>query len=167
MNVNVSPLQLARPDFPTRLADLLAQVPDLPRHALCLEITETSLSDDAVSEALISIRALGVRIAIDDFGTGFSSLACLRRLPVDVAKLDRAFLGGGHTAAQDHRFFFFAAVTGLVHAADLKVVQEGIETLDQLAVVRAAGEDFAQGFHLAAPLSIAAALGLIAASREE
>lgn len=165
MNVNVSPLQLARPDFLARLADLLAQVPDLPRHALCLEITETSLSDEAVSEALISIRALGVRIAIDDFGTGFSSLACLRRLPVDVAKLDRAFLGGGHTAAQDHRFF--AAVTGLVHAADLKVVQEGIETLDQLALVRAAGADFAQGFHLAAPLSIAAALGLIAASRKE
>ncbi|AXQ96218.1 EAL domain-containing protein (plasmid) [Cereibacter azotoformans] len=165
INVNVSPLQLAKPGFAARLTDMLGQMPDLPSHALCLEITETCLSDEAVSEALGAIRALGVQVAIDDFGTGFSSLACLRRLPADIVKLDRAFLKNSSAEPQDDRFF--AAVNSLIHAVDLKVVQEGVETPAQIDFIRATGADFAQGFHLARPLSIPAALDLISASRQD
>src|SRR5438874_5444214 len=100
---------------------------------------------------LSDLRALGVRLAIDDFGTGYSSLGYLRRFPVDVVKLDRAFVAGlGSDSAADA---IAAAVINLGHALGLSVIAEGVETEEQLTVLRALRCDRAQGYLWSAPLA--------------
>jgi EAL domain-containing protein (putative c-di-GMP-specific phosphodiesterase class I) len=91
---------------------------------------------------------MGVRISIDDFGTGYSSLSYLQRLPIDELKIDRSFvqrLGHGPTGA------IVGSIVDLAHAIGLSVVAEGIETEDQLALLRHLGCDLGQGFLLARP----------------
>jgi EAL domain-containing protein (putative c-di-GMP-specific phosphodiesterase class I) len=91
----------------------------------------------------------GVQIAIDDFGTGYSSLSRLRRYPVDVLKLDRAFVADVDT---DAGRAIVAAVVELAHALDAVALAEGVETAEQLEVIRALGCDLASGYHLARPV---------------
>ncbi len=123
-----------------------------PEH-LTLEITESALMKDA-SAALIVLRALkdiGVLLAIDDFGTGYSSLSYLQRFPLDIVKVDRTFvevLGGGHEGEE-----IVSAVISLAHALGLNVVAEGVETVEQLIVLRALHCDLAQGFLFSHPLA--------------
>jgi len=107
---------------------------------------------------LADVRKLGVRVAVDDFGMGYSSLSYLRRLPVDVVKLDRSFLDD---VADARGASFVGAVTAVAHAAGMSVVAEGIETQAQLDVALAAGADVVQGFLLGVPLSATAAAALI------
>ncbi|MEI4264151.1 bifunctional diguanylate cyclase/phosphodiesterase [Roseovarius sp. D0-M9] len=149
--VNVSPLQLAHPELIDRLREILQSVPTFPPQALCVEVTESFASDAIVVAALTEIRALGVRVAIDDFGTGFSSLSNLRRLPADEVKFDREFLNDLNANGKSEKFFYL--LNELIHSAGMSVVQEGIETQDQLDFVRAAGADIVQGFFLSLPLS--------------
>ena len=121
----------------------------LAPHRLCLEITETVLlADDEVAPQVLSqLRALGVRLAIDDFGTGYSGLSYLRRLPVDQIKIDRSFL------SQEDGRALLAGVVGLGHNLGLSVTVEGVETAEQLAVLREVGADRAQGYLFARPQS--------------
>jgi hypothetical protein len=124
---------------------------DLAPWRLCFEITESILMDDVdLAIAVLSdLRALGVRLAIDDFGTGYSSLGYLRRFPVDIVKLDRAFVAGlGSDTADDA---IAAAVINLGHALGLSVIAEGVETEEQLTVLRALRCDRAQGYLWSAP----------------
>ena len=160
--VNVSALQLAQPGFCSDLAGLL-EAEGFPPAVLCLEVTERMLTDAAVSCTLAEVRKLGVRVAIDDFGTGYSSLSCLRRLPVDVVKLDRNFLKDIDSDARGADFV--RAVIAFAHAAGLSVVVEGIETQSQLAIASAGGADVLQGFLLATPLSAMSAAELVARTR--
>ena len=152
MSVNISARQLARPEFPEMVADVLVRN-GMPAAALCLEITETVLMEDVetVSVAFDALRRLGVRVAVDDFGTGYSSLVYLKRFPVRRLKVDRRFVSGlGHDADDA------AIVTGVVslaHALGLECVAEGVERPEQLAALRAAHCDLAQGFHWSQPLS--------------
>ncbi len=125
MNVNVSALQLSQPGFCSGLAGVI-EAEGLAAGQICLEITESMLTGAGASLVLAEARALGVQVAIDDFGIGYSSLSFLRRLPVDVVKLDRSFLedvGGGSGGEE-----FVVAVIALAHAAGKPVVFEGIET---------------------------------------
>jgi diguanylate cyclase (GGDEF)-like protein len=163
ININVSALQLARPGYCESVAHAL-QVADFPAAALCLEVTESMLTDATGSMVLADLRGLGVSVAIDDFGIGFSSLSYLRRLPVDKVKLDRSFLEDieGDTRGVG----FVNAVIALAHAAGKPVVFEGIETRAQSDIAIATGADMLQGYMFAPPLSMRAAEDLTAQYRD-
>jgi EAL domain-containing protein (putative c-di-GMP-specific phosphodiesterase class I) len=98
------------------------------------------------------LQALGVKLAVDDFGTGYSGLAYLRRLPIDVLKLDRSFVlqDDGRISAFD----FVKAFVDMAHALHLSVVAEGVETAEVLDFLRAASCDEAQGYLLGRPLPL-------------
>jgi diguanylate cyclase (GGDEF)-like protein/PAS domain S-box-containing protein len=149
--VNVSALQFAQPDFVETVASSL-QRSNAPASALELELTESLVMRDQPTSARLmqELRDLGVKIAIDDFGTGYSSLSYLRRLPADVLKIDRSFVResefGPATVA------LLKAIVALGHATGLIVTAEGIETPQQLELIREAGCDRAQGHMFGAPL---------------
>ena len=124
---------------------------------LTLEITETMLMYDleATRENLNLIKALGVRIAIDDFGTGYASLSQLRRLPVDILKIDRSFIAaldnGGWSRELLRASELLHAILGVSQALSLSVVAEGIEEENQLSRLGAMGCEMGQGFFLGRP----------------
>jgi diguanylate cyclase (GGDEF)-like protein/PAS domain S-box-containing protein len=145
MSVNLSARQLNAPGLVLMVERVLAEYGVEPRR-LCFEITESVLMDDVdvAIPVLSKLRELGARLAIDDFGTGYSSLGYLRRFPVDIVKLDRAFVAGlGTDSAADA---ITAAVINLGHALGLSVIAEGVESEDQLTVLRALRCDWAQGY---------------------
>ena len=163
--VNISPRQLLEPGFVDELEAIVAET-GLDTRSLILEITENVFIEDvaSVTERLEAIRGLGVRIALDDFGTGFSSLGYLARLPIDVLKLDRSFVS--QLGPRSERALFHGIVA-LAHSLELSAVAEGVETEDQLAVLRDAGCEHGQGYLFAKPMSaerIAALLEQQAAS---
>jgi EAL domain-containing protein (putative c-di-GMP-specific phosphodiesterase class I) len=124
---------------------------ELDPSQLWLEVTETYVLNDheRVVATLDALRNLGATIAVDDFGTGYSSLTYLRRFPVGIVKIDRQFVNGIGRATHDEEIV--AAVVRLGHALGLRVVAEGIETLEQLQYLQALGCDAGQGFYLARP----------------
>ena len=116
-----------------------------------LEITESVLMRDA-SQALAVLEALkelGVSLSIDDFGTGYSSLSYLKRFPVDVLKIDRAFVDGLGCETEDSAIV--KAIVGMARALELGVVAEGVETARQVECLRELGCDRAQGFFFGRP----------------
>ena len=153
MSANLSARQLT-PDLLDTLTKILA-VNSLDHDALTLEITESVLMSDSdgALENLLGLKALGVRLAIDDFGTGYSSLSYLKRFPIDVLKVDRAFVSGLGAANDDAAIV--AGILAMAKGLRVDVVAEGVETADQLRTLRVLGCPFAQGFHFARPLSAA------------
>ena len=151
LSVNLSARQLGVPELIDTVRDVLGET-GLDPSRLCLEITESVLMDDVESsiEALLDLKALGVRLAIDDFGTGYSSLSYLRRFPVDVVKLDRSFVAG--IGVDPAATAIVAAVVNLAHALGIVVVAEGVETEAQLVALRALRCDRAQGYYWNRPL---------------
>jgi diguanylate cyclase (GGDEF)-like protein/PAS domain S-box-containing protein len=152
VSVNLSARQLSAPGLVPMVESVLTEY-GLAPWRLCCEITESVLMDDVdMAIAVLSdLRALGVRLAIDDFGTGYSSLGYLKRFPVDIVKLDRAFVAGlGTDSAADA---ITAAVINLGHALGLSVIAEGVENEEQLTVLRALRCDRAQGYLWSAPLA--------------
>lgn len=119
-----------------------------------LELTETSLMTHAkrTIDILKKLKALGIRISIDDFGTGYSSLAYLKRFPVDVLKIDRSFIMNVTTNPADAAIT--TAIIGMAHSLDVKVVAEGVETVEQFNFLRMRGCDEIQGYYLAQPLPV-------------
>ena len=163
LTVNVSAVQLSAPFFFDHLAQAV-KAEGFPPENLCLEVTEGVLSDSSIASVLADVRRLGVRVAIDDFGVGYSSLSYLRRLPIDIVKLDKSFLEDADCAAGS--LAFLSAMTALAHSAGMSVVLEGIETQLHLALADAANADIVQGFLLGSPLPADAALALIIDSAE-
>jgi EAL domain-containing protein (putative c-di-GMP-specific phosphodiesterase class I) len=108
------------------------------------------LETEANEAVLGGLRALGVRLAIDDFGREYSSLSYLKRLPVDVLKIDRSFVKGFGQDPRDATIV--EAMISLAHSLGLEAVGEGVETVEQLERLRRMGCDLAQGYHLARPL---------------
>ncbi|HEY8718752.1 putative bifunctional diguanylate cyclase/phosphodiesterase [Pengzhenrongella sp.] len=145
--VNVAARQLADPRF---LEHLRLDWGDDDWHLLTIEITESSLLEDLahVIESLMAVRELGARISIDDFGTGYSSFARLATLPVDVLKIDQAFVrdldGPGGVAV-------VRAIVALAQAYGLDIVAEGVERIDQLETLVALGVPKVQGYLLGRP----------------
>jgi len=148
--VNVSPRQLEGQQLLPALKHAL-DASGLPAGALMLEITESGLvaDDGNLNDILDELREFGVRLAIDDFGTGYSSLSHLKRLPVSHIKVDRSFVSGLGSDAEDERIV--AAITELGHGLGIRVVAEGVENRQQRHVARQLGCDLYQGYLLAKP----------------
>ncbi|HUF96676.1 MAG TPA: GGDEF domain-containing protein, partial [Ilumatobacter sp.] len=128
--VNVSVRQLLAPDFCEVVSSVLGRT-GMDPSSLILELTESiEMEHNArVTEALVCLSGLGVRLALDDFGTGFSSLSYLNRLPIDIVKIDRSFIAQlDHPSAR----IVVASVTDMAHELGLEVVAEGVETATQL-----------------------------------
>jgi diguanylate cyclase (GGDEF)-like protein/PAS domain S-box-containing protein len=145
VSVNLSARQF---QYSGLVEDVLAALSDsgLPAEALKLEVTETVAMEAGIGsiQTFQALRGLGVRLAIDDFGTGYSSLAYLKRFPVDTLKVDRSFIDGiGH---DEHDSAIVRSVVSLARSLGLTVTAEGIETTDQLDVVRTLECDEGQGY---------------------
>jgi diguanylate cyclase (GGDEF)-like protein len=153
MSVNLSGRQIAEPDIVDIVAGALAKRVEPGTPCLCLEITETVLLEDlaVMARRLTALKALGVQIAVDDFGTGYASLNYLQRLPVDVLKIDRTFVAGLDHGEKD--LAIIGSLIDMGRKMHLTLVAEGVETAEQLAVLRQLDCDIAQGFHMAHPLS--------------
>jgi EAL domain-containing protein (putative c-di-GMP-specific phosphodiesterase class I) len=124
----------------------------LPAGALTVEVTEGAVAGDSKMVVVLeALRRTGVRVAIDDFGAGYSSLARLRDLPLDLLKIDRAFLAAPGVRGDA----LLHAITGLAQSLELPTVVEGVETVEQLGLLRRAGASYAQGFLLARPMPAA------------
>ena len=153
VSMNVSAVQLER----TKLRELIQQAMVKNRigpQLIQLELTEGSLFENRTGEfredALAALRDLGVKIAIDDFGTGYSSLSYLKRWRVDSLKIDRSFVRDIATDPSDHAIV--SAIVAMARSLNIQVVAEGIETWQQLEILRSMGCSLAQGFLFAKPV---------------
>ncbi|MGB9089836.1 MAG: EAL domain-containing protein [Pseudomonas farsensis] len=155
VTVNCSALTLGREELANEVEMALFQAGVEARH-LELEVTENALMGDIqhTVSLLKRIRAQGVALSIDDFGTGYSSLAYLKRLPLDVLKIDRSFVVDVPGVQKDCEIV--QAIIAMAHTLHLKVVTEGVETVEQQAFLAAHGCDFLQGFLLSRPVPIVA-----------
>lgn len=151
VSVNLSPRQLTDDRLLEDVGSAL-RVSGLSAGRLVLEITEGAMmhDDDTTMAKLDQLRALGVRIAVDDFGTGYSSLSYLRRLPLDILKIDRAFVA---VLGSEGGELLVETIISLAQALKLRTVAEGVETADQAQVLTRLGCDQAQGYHLARPVA--------------
>lgn len=150
--VNLSMPLLQRPDLVDLVTSCLADV-GLDPGRLELELTERMVITSGVSgieQKLAKLRKLGVHIALDDFGTGFSSLSLLKDLPIDRIKIDRSFVAGFGTNADDTAIV--RAVTNLGRSMNKRVTAEGVETSEKLELLRSEGCHEIQGYHLAKPM---------------
>ncbi len=163
VHVNISARQLSANNLPLIVRQLLDQSEIDPAN-LCLEITESVLMEDAASavDALERLKQLGVALAIDDFGTGYSSLSYLRRFPIDVLKVDQSFIAGLGPDPEDSAIV--AAIISLARSLDLVPLAEGVETLEQVALLEALGCTGAQGYLFAKPMAAEDLTPLILAS---
>ncbi len=156
MSVNVSAQDLGQPHFVDRVSRAIVEAGLRPQH-LTLELTEHMLmsSVEGAMDTLAALRRLGVRLAVDDFGTGYSSLSQLSLLPIDSLKIDRSFVG--RMSAGSDASTVVQTIIDLGRALRKSVVAEGIESADQMAMLREMGCVLGQGFHLGTPLSAQAA----------
>ena len=157
--VNVSPLQLRQKDFVETLVRSVGTRPTPP--AIDLELTETLIMDDIAGniEKLSEIRRLGISIAIDDFGTGYSSLAYLAKLPTQALKIDRSFVIT--MLEEPDTMALVGTIISLAHSLRLKVIAEGVETIEQARMLRLLRCDEMQGYLYSRPLPFDAMTALL------
>ena len=164
--VNVSPMQLERLDFAALVSRMAADAGVDPKWVR-FEITESAMmkEPEKLVGTLQTLRNGGSQVLIDDFGTGYSSLSYLDRLPVDILKIDRAFVRdmvreGGHSPIVD-------AVIDMARRLKLRTVAEGVETVEQAMLLRERGCDYAQGFFYSKPVSAQHCRSLLEQLRRE
>lgn len=150
VSVNLSPVQVVRPDFPDQVADTLRRT-GLPACRLNLEVTEGVLLEDTrrVLHAMTALRGMGVRFSLDDFGTAHAGLTYLRRFPFDVIKMDKSFVQDA--AAQPEARAIVSAILAISRAFNLTVTAEGVETEAHLALMQEMGCAEVQGHLLGRP----------------
>jgi diguanylate cyclase (GGDEF)-like protein/PAS domain S-box-containing protein len=151
--VNVSAVRFRHPGFVEELNEVLT-ITGLPASRLVLEITESMLVRDPelVAARLEELKRLGVGLAIDDFGTGYSSLSYLRDFPIDILKVDKAFIESVALNAEESALA--RAIIKLGHTLGLKVVAEGVEEGIQASALQALGCEYGQGYLFAKPLTL-------------
>ena len=150
MAVNLSIRQLRDRNLTQLLAELLP--PGQDDWQLELELTESIMLNDAMAATrfIAEARKMGVLFSIDDFGTGYSSLSYLKKLSLDKIKIDQSFVRDIHADPEDAAIV--RSIISLAHGLNLKVIAEGVETSEQMAFLRQAGCDEAQGYHISHPL---------------
>lgn len=161
VSVNLSVKQFMEPDLVKSISSLLDEF-ELPAECLKLEITESVFTQnvEAAVELLNELRRLGVQLSIDDFGTGYSSLSYLHRFPINTLKIDRSFV----TQMAEHveNVEIVRTIVMLAQNLGMDVVAEGVETKEQLALLRRLGCENGQGFLFSPPLRLEAVDGFIA-----
>jgi EAL domain-containing protein (putative c-di-GMP-specific phosphodiesterase class I) len=162
--VNVSMRQLLQTDFLEAVRDILERTGVAP-HMIELELTETSAMANPAQtiDTLEGLKQLGLRLALDDFGTGYSSLAYLQKLPIDVLKIDKAFIQGLGNNPGDAEIV--RLILALAQALNLETVAEGVETRDDLIRVKELGCDLAQGYAFSAPVHAVTAEGMLCSAQ--
>ncbi|WP_395399756.1 EAL domain-containing protein [Pseudoduganella sp. UC29_106] len=150
VSVNVSPRQFSYGSIHSQLALQLARYA-IPAHLIEVEITESAMVADQpeVQAELAAIRSLGVRVYVDDFGTGYSSLSQLQKLRLDGLKVDKAFTSELERSSEGK--VFFQAIISMARALGMVVVAEGVETAQQLSLLKELGCNEAQGYHVGRP----------------
>jgi EAL domain-containing protein (putative c-di-GMP-specific phosphodiesterase class I) len=153
ISINLSPRQFQETGLLSQVAASLEAI-GLPSELLIFEITETMVMEDlsGAREVMKKLNRLGVRLAIDDFGTGHSSLAYLKQFPVHEVKVDRVFVQGVVESPVDSAIV--RAVIDLANAMGISAVAEGVETKDQVAVLKSLGCEVGQGFYFSQPLRV-------------
>ena len=151
VSVNVATRTLLNESFPQEVAGLLAEY-DVDPRLLCIEVTETSVMQDATKSAqtLKALHSLGVRLSIDDYGTGYASMVYLKDLPIDELKIDRSFVMDMMHDRQ--QLVLTQSVIELGHNLGLSVVAEGVEDLAVGRALRDSGCDVAQGYFYSRPV---------------
>ena len=159
--VNVSPLQFSNPELPTIVANALAHAGVDPAR-LELEITESVfLNDSSGTDAMFkALKRVGVRLALDDFGTGYSSLGYLKKAPFDKIKIDQSFVRGA-TEDGSRNGAIISSITSLAEALNMDTTAEGVETLDELELVRLLGCSHVQGYIYHQPMDAEEATKLV------
>ena len=155
--VNASAVQIMSAGFATRVGGILRAAGVDPR-LIELEITETAFMSDlaAAAATLHELRRLGLHIALDDFGTGYSSLSYLKQLPIDTVKIDSRFIRDFNETREG--VALVSAIVGMAHGLGIRVVAEGVETPEILAMLRSLGCDQAQGYLISRPVPVREAL---------
>jgi diguanylate cyclase (GGDEF)-like protein/PAS domain S-box-containing protein len=160
VSVNLSARELQNVALVREVGDVLTRT-GLEPEALAVELSERLVLGDASAtlSGLQELKTLGVQLALDDFGTGYTSVGQLKRLPLDLLKIDRLLVGGLTRAAEDE--LIMGAIVTLAHALGLKVVAEGVECSDQLARLCGLHCDLLQGFYFSPPVDAGSATELL------
>lgn len=152
--VNISPLHFKEPNFVDRLTEIIEETKVRPQH-LEIELTEMSMMDynnDLINK-IQEVKKLGLTVAIDDFGTGYSSLGYLKQFPVDTLKIDRSFIVS--ITDGESGIAMVAAIIALARALNLKVVAEGVETKEEIEILKQYNCEYVQGYYFSRPLNVA------------
>jgi diguanylate cyclase (GGDEF)-like protein len=160
ISVNLSSKQFTQPDLLEQVKEILDDTKLDPR-SLKLEITESVVMEniDTATEMLRQLRALGVQLSIDDFGTGYSSLSYLHRFPIDTLKVDRSFVM--RMVDNNENIEIVRTILMLAQNLGMDVVAEGVETKEQLALLRKLGCENGQGYFFSRPVSVGGAEKII------
>jgi diguanylate cyclase (GGDEF)-like protein len=158
--VNLSPVQFKSPALPNTVRSVLMETA-LPAHRLELEITEGVFlsNDEHVHEMIKSLKNIGLKLALDDFGTGYSSLSYLQRVPFDKIKVDQSFVRGA-SDPESRNAALIRAMVGLATDLKMQTTAEGVETQEELQLVRDLGCSLVQGYFFAKPMPPEEALAL-------
>ncbi|MED3798310.1 EAL domain-containing protein [Lysinibacillus capsici] len=151
--VNISPIHISTGGFVDMVRSVVAET-GIDPNLLEIEITEMSMLDytEDLIDTIKQLRELGITISLDDFGTGYSSLNYLKKFPVDVLKIDRAFVRD--IVPEKSGIAMISAMISLAHALNLQVVAEGVEEEAELNVLREHGCEYVQGYYFSKPLSV-------------
>jgi EAL domain-containing protein (putative c-di-GMP-specific phosphodiesterase class I) len=165
MSVNLSCKQFLQSGELLTIVDETLKATGLDPRSLALEVTETVMMENAEAAlaTLVQLKDRQLRISIDDFGTGYSSLSYLQRLPIDNLKIDQSFVAQMKPAGESLEIV--RSIITLAHSLGKLVIAEGVETGEQLALLRSLGCEFGQGYFFSKPLETEAAGKLIADAR--
>lgn len=160
MSVNISGRQFSQHDLVDRIFGILGKT-TLPPDKLKLEITETSIMEDANASIvkLEQLKKMGIKVSIDDFGTGYSSMSYLQKFPLDNLKIDLSFVQNMDTAQEN--VGIVKAIIELAHSLELEVVAEGVEKKEHHKILKELGCEFGQGFLFSRPVDLKSAEDLI------
>ena len=160
MSVNLSVRQFSQQDLIEKVVAILKETQLVPT-SLKLEITESAVMENVETaiKMLKQLRASGVQLAMDDFGTGYSSLSYLHRFPINTLKIDRSFIT--RMVENNENAEIVRTISGLAKNLGMDVVAEGVETRDQLEILRALGCEYGQGYFFSKPLDTQSAEAFI------
>src|SRR6185503_269646 len=163
VSVNVSSRQLCRPELIKEVRHILGRAV-IPKGSLRLEITESLVMEnpEKATAVLRQLADAGAGLALDDFGTGYSSLSYLNQFTFDTIKIDRSFLHAGENGAGS---VILRSVVALAHELGKKVVVEGVETEEDVGLLRTIGCEYGQGFYYYEPMNEREALQLVKVAR--
>lgn len=151
ISVNLSRHHLLNKDLPALLSQKLQEY-QVPPHLVEIEITETVIFDNnqLIEDFIAQLHAIGLKVSMDDFGSGYSCLHMLKDIDIDILKIDRGFLM--ETVNSDRQKTVFGAIAQMAHALHIKVVVEGVETMDNIGLMKEFGCTVAQGYYYSKPV---------------